>query len=79
MFSEAARHPARHRVEDDEERVRGIWRRIYGDLVRLEDFRSERSTAAQGDNVEAILAEVNLLPKSVGSSTTTRSNGPRSR
>jgi len=52
--------------KNDEERVRGIWRRIYGDLVRLEDFAVRKiNWQPKADNVEAILAEVNLLPKSV--------------
>jgi len=52
--------------KNDEERVRGIWQRIYGDLVRLEDFAVRKiNWQPKADNIEAILAEVNLLPKSV--------------
>src|SRR5207248_9455587 len=52
--------------KNDEERVRGIWRRIYGDLVRLEDFAVRKiNWQPKADNVEAILAVVNLLPQSV--------------
>jgi len=48
-----------HRVENDEDRVRGIWRRIYGDLVLLEDYSlSEMNqNSPKADNVEAILAD----------------------
>jgi FkbH-like protein len=52
--------------KNDEDRVRGIWQRIYGDLVRLEDFAVRKiNWQPKADNVEAILAEVNLLQKSV--------------
>jgi FkbH-like protein len=52
--------------KNDEDRIRGIWQRIYGDLVRLEDFAVRKiNWQPKADNVEAILAEVNLLPRSV--------------
>ena len=52
--------------KNDEGRVRGIWQRIYGDLVRLEDFAVRRiNWQPKADNVEEILEEVNLLAKSV--------------
>src|SRR4029077_8069656 len=52
--------------KNDEERVRGVWQRIYGGLVRLEDFAVRKiNWQPKADNIEAILAEVNLLPKSV--------------
>lgn len=52
--------------KNDEERVRGIWQRIYGNLIRLEDFAVRKiNWQPKADNIEAILEEVNLLPKSV--------------
>ena len=52
--------------KNDEDRVRGIWQRIYGNLIRLEDFAVRKiNWQPKADNVEAILREVNLLPKSV--------------
>src|SRR5258708_37043483 len=52
--------------KNDEDRVRGIWQRIYGDLVRLEDFAVRKiNWQPKADNVQATLAEVNLLQKSV--------------
>jgi FkbH-like protein len=52
--------------KNDEDRVRGIWQRIYGDLIRPEDFAVRKiNWQPKADNIEAILGEVNLLPKSV--------------
>jgi FkbH-like protein len=52
--------------KNDEDRVRGIWQRIYGNLIRLEDFAVRKiNWQPKADNIEAILGEVNLLPKSV--------------
>ena len=52
--------------KNDEERVRGIWQRIYRNLIRLDDFAVRKiNWQPKADNVEAILAEVNLLPNSV--------------
>src|SRR5207248_10190921 len=52
--------------KNDEGRVRELWRRIYGDLIRLEDFAVRRiNWQPKAENVEEILAQVNLLPKSV--------------
>jgi len=52
--------------KNDEERVRGIWQRIYGNLIRLEDFAVRKiNWQPKADNIETILEEVNLLPKSV--------------
>ena len=52
--------------KNDEDRVRGIWQRIYGNLIRLEDFAVRKiNWQPKADNIEAILGEANLLPKSV--------------
>ena len=52
--------------KNDEDRVRQIWRRIYGDLIRPEDFAAVKiNWRAKAENIEEILAQVNLLPKSV--------------
>jgi hypothetical protein len=53
--SEAARGSARHRVEERRGAVRGIWQRICGDLVRLEDFAVRKiNWQPKADNIEAI-------------------------
>jgi FkbH-like protein len=52
--------------KNDEDRVAAVWQRIYGSLVRLEDFAVRKiNWQPKADNVEAILAEANLLPGSV--------------
>src|SRR5205085_3701358 len=52
--------------KNDEARVRAIWQRIYGDLIQMEDFAVRKiNWQPKADNIEAILDEVNLLPKSV--------------
>ena len=52
--------------KNDEERVLKLWQRIYGDLIRPEDFAVRKiNWRPKADNIEEILAEVNLLPKSV--------------
>jgi len=52
--------------KNDETRVREIWRRIYGSLIRLEDFAAVKiNWRPKAENIEEILAQVNLLPKSV--------------
>jgi FkbH-like protein len=52
--------------KNDETRVRDIWRRIYGTRVRLEDFAAVKiNWRPKAENIEEILAQVNLLPKSV--------------
>ncbi|MBV9587403.1 MAG: HAD-IIIC family phosphatase [Alphaproteobacteria bacterium] len=51
--------------KNDEDRVRAIWQRIYGNLIRLEDFAVTKiNWRPKADNIEEILAEVNLLAKS---------------
>jgi FkbH-like protein len=52
--------------KNDEDRVRDIWRRIYGNLIRLEDFAAVKiNWRPKAENIEEILAQVNLLPNSV--------------
>ena len=52
--------------KNDEDRVREIWRRIYGTRIRLEDFAAVKiNWRPKAENIEEILAEVNLLPNSV--------------
>src|SRR5437762_11667216 len=52
--------------KNDEDRARAIWQRIYGNLIRLEDFAVRKiKWQPKADNIEAILEEANLLPKSV--------------
>ena len=52
--------------KNDEDRVRAIWQRIYGNLIRLEDFAVAKiNWRPKADNIEEILGEVNLLEKSV--------------
>jgi FkbH-like protein len=52
--------------KNDETLVRGLWRRIYEDRMRLEDFAAVKiNWRPKAENIEEILAQVNLLPKSV--------------
>jgi FkbH-like protein len=52
--------------KNDEDRVRAMWQRIYGDLIQLEEFAVRKiNWRPKADNIEAILRDVNLLPKSV--------------
>ena len=52
--------------KNDETRVRDIWRRIYGTRISLEDFAAVKiNWRPKAENIEEILAQVNLLPKSV--------------
>lgn len=52
--------------KNDEEHVLKLWGQIYGDLIRPEDFAVRKiNWQPKADNIEEILAEVNLLPKSV--------------
>jgi FkbH-like protein len=52
--------------KNDEDRVREIWQRIYGNRIRLEDFAVTKiNWRPKAENIEEILAQVNLLPKSV--------------
>jgi FkbH-like protein len=52
--------------KNDEARVRDIWRRIYGTRISLEDFAAVKiNWRPKAENIEEILAQVNLLPKSV--------------
>jgi FkbH-like protein len=52
--------------KNDETRVRDIWKRIYGNRIRLEDFAAVKiNWRPKAENIEEILAQVNLLPKSV--------------
>ena len=52
--------------KNDEDRARAIWQRIYGNLIPLEVFAVRKiNWQPKADNIEAILREMNLLPKSV--------------
>ena len=52
--------------KNDEDRARAIWQRIYGNLIPFEVFAVRKiNWQPKADNIEAILREVNLLPKSV--------------
>ncbi len=52
--------------KNDEHRARAIWQRIYGNLIPFEVFAVRKiNWQPKADNIEAILREVNLLPKSV--------------
>jgi len=52
--------------KNDESRVAGLWKRIYGKYLRPDDFAVRKiNWRPKADNIEEILAEVNLLPRSV--------------
>jgi len=51
--------------KNDEARIRELWPYIYGGRLELEDFASVKiNWEPKADNIERILAEVNLLPRS---------------
>ena len=52
--------------KNDEARIRELWPRIYGSRLELSDFASVKiNWNPKADNVELILKETNLLPRSV--------------
>jgi len=52
--------------KNDEDVVRGLWQRFYGNRIRLDDFAVRKiNWRPKAENIEEILAQVNLLPKSV--------------
>lgn len=52
--------------KNDEERIRPRWDAIFQGLVRLEDFASVKiNWRSKPENMQQMLAEVNLLPRSV--------------
>lgn len=51
--------------KNDEARIRDLWRYIYGGRLELADFASVKiNWEPKADNIERILAELNLLPRS---------------
>jgi FkbH-like protein len=52
--------------KNDEDKALAIWRRIWGNVLVPEDFAVRKiNWRPKADNIEEILAEVNLLPHSV--------------
>jgi FkbH-like protein len=52
--------------KNSEERIAPIWKRVLGNRLALEDFAARKiNWRAKAENIEEILSEVNLLPKSV--------------
>jgi FkbH-like protein len=51
--------------KNDESRIAALWEQIFGGLLTLDDFAARRiNWRPKADNVEEVLREVNLLPKS---------------